>query len=370
MTKVAQTPGPWLLAGGEGIFSAECVKALAKAGFEPGDFGSYDHVKQRIREAKRRVRDCKPGAEPGEPGGPSAHDALLAQSTNGHLQQNALFQRRRGNACQNEPPGKNDDPAGALCYDLQEAPCAPLPRGSERANRGTSHWASGAGESAVADRIGVGNPVTSRQINNQAKNTIRLAAQGPTRSDVKGLDADARRRRSEEKEARAASAGELTAQKGGKVDADQEATKAAVDEDSAEKCIESWMKLANEAMRRKVMQDYGSEKAYKATVKDLKAKKKDAQDRLDKAYGDIAKARKNGDEAGVKAAAQEMNWARQDRAEAEKALESAPCLKDQVGKLQAQMGRNGGAMLGMTGTIPGRGRPTVGASGDKKRSAD
>ena len=368
MTKVGQTPGPWLLAGGAGIFSADCVKALAKAGFEPGDFGSYDHVKQRIREAKRRVRECKPGAKPGEPGGPSAHDALLAQSTNGHLQQNALFQRRRGNACQNEPPGPGGTPAGALCYDLQEAPCAPLPRGTERANRGTSHWASGAGESAVADRIGVGNPVTNRQINNQAKNTIRLAAQGPTRSDVKGLDADARRRRSEEKDARAASAGELTAKKGGKVDADQEGKKAAVDEDSAEKCIESWMKLANEAMRRKVMQDY-SEENYKKTVKDLKAKKKDAQDRLDKAYEDIAKARKNGDEAGVKAAAQEMNWARQDRAEAEKALESAPCLKDQVGKLQAQMGQNGGAMPPMTGTIPGRGRPTIGGDGKKGQSA-
>jgi hypothetical protein len=368
MTKIGQTPGPWLLAGGAGIFSADCVKALARAGFEPGDVGSYEHVTERIREAKRRVRECKPGAKPGDPGGPSPHDALLAQSTNGHLQQNAIFQRRRGNACENERPGKGGTPAGALCYDLQTAPCAPLPKGTESANRGTSHWASAAGESAVADRLGVGAPVSSRQSTNQAKNTIRLVAKGPTRSDVKGLDEDARRRRSEERDARAASAGEFKGKKAGKVDADQEGKKAAVDEDSAEKCIESWMKLANEAMRRKVMQDY-SEENYAKTEQALKDKKADAEKRLDKAYKDIAKARKDGDEAGVKAAVQEMSWARQDKKEAEMALTSAPCLKDQVGKLQAQMGQNGGAIPPMTGSVPGRGRDTYGGKEGNKTTA-
>lgn len=367
MTKLGQTPGPWLLAGGAGIFSADCVKALARAGFEPGDFGSYNHVKQRIREAKRRVRDAKPGAKPGQPGAPSAHDRLLAQSTNGHLQQNALFQRKRGDNCQNEKPGPGGP--GAPCYDLGLAPCAPLPKGSERAHRGTSHWAGGAAESAFAQGKEKGDPVSSRQSNALARNTIRLAAKGPTRSDVKGMEADARRRRSEERDARAASAGELRAKTAGKVSADQEGKKAAVDEDSAEKCIESWMKLANEAMRRQVMQDY-SEENYPATKKKLEKAEKDTKKAAKDAGKELKEAYESGDRDRIRKARQDFGWAKQDEAEAKAANASAHCLKAQVSTLQGQMQANGGAMPAMTGSVPGRGRDQYGGKRQSKADED
>jgi hypothetical protein len=360
MAKVAQTPGPWLLAGGAGIFSADCVKALARAGFEPGDFGSYNRVKQRIRQAKRRVRNAKPGAKPGEPGAPSAHDKLLAQSTNGHLQQNALFQRKRGNACQNEKPG--DGGPGAPCYDLGLAPCAPLPRGTERAHRGTSHWAGGAAESAFAKDKKKGAPVSSAQCNKLAKNTIRLVAKGPTRSDVKGMEPDAKRRRSEERDVRAASAGDVRAKNAGKVPADQEGKKAAVDEDSAEKCIEAWMKLANEAMRRKVMNDYSSENYSKTKDKLEKAQAK-AEQKAKDAGKERQEAYESGDRDRIRKARQEFRWAKQDETEAKAANASAHCLKAQVKTLQEQMDANGGAMPAMTGSVPGKGRSLNGKKG-------
>src|SRR5689334_22240329 len=107
MGQTGQTPGVFLLAGGTALFSAACVAALAKCGLSPDDFGSYDHVKGKLRDAKRRVMEhklAKARKDPNPPPEPSAHDRLLAMSEAGHLRQNALFQRERGNSCQNEQP--------------------------------------------------------------------------------------------------------------------------------------------------------------------------------------------------------------------------------------------------------------------------
>ncbi len=343
MPKLGQTPGPWVLAGGAGIFSADCVKALARAGFKPEDFGSYQHVKGKLREARCRVRGIPEPGKTTPPGPPSKHDELMAQSTNGHLQQNALFQSERGNACSNEP--------GAECYDMQLAPCAPLPAGSESQKIGTSFWAGGSGESKFASGKDAGAPITTRQRKALARNTIRLVAKGPTQKDVQGKGKDARRRRSDERSARAASVGELRPKNAGKGKAD-DGKEALVDETTAEKCIEAWMEKATEAMRRQVMDEYSKDN-YADKLKDLKKAQTDAQARLDQAYKDIASA-KTPD--ARRKAVNEMVWARQDVKEADMAVKSAPCLKAQAAALKKQMAANGGAMPPLGGVVPGKGR--------------
>jgi hypothetical protein len=362
MAKVAQTPGPWVLAGGAGIFSADCVKALAKAGFKPEDFGSYKHVKGKLREARCRVRKIPLPGQTKPPGPASEHDELLAQSTNGHLQQNALFQKTggRGNACKNEP--------GAECYDMQLAPCAPLPGGSERQNVGTSYWAGGAGERDFAQNKTPGAPVSASQSRAVAKNTIRLVAKGPTQKDVQGRGKDARRRRSEERAARAASAGDLSPKNAGKGKAG-DGKEALVDETTAQKCIEAWMEKATEAMRRQVMDEYSKDK-YADTVKDLKKDKANAEARLEQSYKDINKARKDGDKKAERAAVNQMQWARQDVKEADLALKSAPCLKAQAASLKAKMAANGGVMPPLTGAVPGEGRDGFGQNKGGGRRSD
>lgn len=361
MPKFGQTPGPWVLAGGAGIFSADCVKALARAGFKPEDFGSYKHVKGKLREARCRVRGIPEPGKTTPPGPPSKHDELMAQSTNGHLQQNALFQKTggRGNSCKNEP--------GAECYDMQLAPCAPLPGGSERANVGTSYWAGGEGERDFAQNKTPGAPVSSSQIRASAKNTIRLVAKGPTQKDVQGRGKDARRRRSDERAARAASVGELRPKNAGKGKGG-DGKEALVDETTAEKCIEAWMEKATEAMRRQVMDEYSKDN-YQNKLNQLKKDKTDAEGRLKQSYTDIENARKKGDKNAERAAVTQMQWARQDVKEADLALKSAPCLKAQAASLKAKMAANGGVMPPLTGAVPGKGRDQFGPTkGSGKRT--
>lgn len=365
MTKVAQTPGPWVLAGEEGIFSADCVKALARAGFKPEDFGSYKHVKGKLREARCRVRGIPLPGEKKPPGPPSKHDELMAQSTNGHLQQNALFQSRdkegnRGNSCKNEP--------GAECYDMQLAPCAPLPGNSRAQNVGTSFWAGGAGERNFAQNKTPGAPVSASQIRASAKNTIRLVAKGPTLKEVPGQVKGARRRRSDERAARAASAGALRPKNAGKGKAD-DGKEALVDETTAEKCIEAWMEKATEAMRRQVMDEYSKDN-YEKKQAQLEKDKTDAKARLTQAKEDIKKARQKGDKKAEGAAVTQMHWANQDVDEAEQALKSAPCLKKQAESLRKKMAANGGVMPPLTGAVPGEGRENFGRTkGYGKRTA-
>lgn len=118
-----------LLNGGAAdAFSARCKALLAKAGFEPDDFGSYSHVNSRINAAKARVATAVAKGQT-----PSAHDQFLNDCTPGHLQQDGLFR----------PAGSRDDPCEVLVdgYDTRRAPTMPS-RGDGDAV-GTDEWRMG-----------------------------------------------------------------------------------------------------------------------------------------------------------------------------------------------------------------------------------
>ena len=355
---VGQTPGPWVLAGGAGVFSAACIAALAKAGLEPDDFGSYSHTRDKIRAAKRRVMEAQIAKRNGQPAEVSAHDKLLAQSNTGHLQQNALFQQTRGDACRNEQPGAGGP--GAPCYDFGGAPCGPHPSGSGKKKVGTTHWAVGANEASVrTDPEGQprkpGDPVPAGECQDVSKETARLTAKGADPESVTGHD---RRRRNSEAEARAASAADVQAKQAKEakgVDADSKGGKAAVEGETAEECIDNFTKLGTEQMRRQVMQDYGDPESLKAKKAQLAAEQKAAEDRVEEQEKRREQAVKDKDWDEVQRASQEGAWARQDAKESKAAHDSADCMAAQVPILQAQMAANGGAMPAMSGSVPGFG---------------
>jgi hypothetical protein len=358
-----------VLAGGAGVFSAACVKALAEAGLEPDDFGSYSHSRDKIRAAKRRVMEAKIAKKNGQPAEVSAHDQLLAQSETGHLQQNALFQRglTRGDACQNERPGPGG--AGAPCYDFAGAPCGPHPSGTTPKKVGTTHWAVGGNEASVREGRAPGDPVPASDCQAVSKETARITAKGADRQSVEGLAHHDQRRRDKEAGARAASAGEVQAKQAKAVDADSAAGKGVVEGETAEECIDNFVKIGTEQMRRQVMQDY-SEENLPATKAKLAAAQKAAEDRVEEQEKRRAKAIVDKDWDEVQRASQEGAWARQDAKEAAAASASADCMARQVPVLQAQMAANGGAMPPMSGSVPGRGkaaRPTYG--GDEGKDA-
>ncbi|MBC7174225.1 MAG: hypothetical protein H5U40_17405, partial [Polyangiaceae bacterium] len=128
-----------LKAGGAAFFSAACITALNEAGFEMGEFGSYDSVLKYLQECRlRRMRDefpvqyaalsprqrlSKAADRPvasrrewqlGEPtrlpenGNPNsgAMNPLAFQS--GHTVQNATQQTMRGHECSNVVTGHSD----------------------------------------------------------------------------------------------------------------------------------------------------------------------------------------------------------------------------------------------------------------------
>lgn len=88
------------------MFSARCVELLARAGYKAEWFGSYDHVAEQIRAAKKKCADFDGGVSREAP---TAEDRYLAGCQSGHLVQNAVFQNERGNPCSNVAPGHEDN---------------------------------------------------------------------------------------------------------------------------------------------------------------------------------------------------------------------------------------------------------------------
>jgi hypothetical protein len=103
----------YLKAGGLSFFSDRCIELLAKFGYEPEDFGSYDHVKERLSEARRKVAD----ADAGKPGAtiPTEREKQLGKPMDdpdhyesGHLGMNTCMQGKRGDPCSNFVSGHDD----------------------------------------------------------------------------------------------------------------------------------------------------------------------------------------------------------------------------------------------------------------------
>ncbi len=255
--------------------SAPTAKALARAGFEPGDFGSYNHVKQRIREAKRRVRDAKPGAKPGKPGGrrapttgswPSPPTGTCNRTRCSSGSAGTTARTRSQARAARVPPATTSGWRPALRF-----PRGPSGRTAERATGPAARQR--ARSPRARRRVTRSRPARATRSHGTPSAWRRRGRPGATSRVWRPTPGDVgRRSATRARPARARSA----RRRQGRSRLTREGKKAAVDEDSAEKCIESWMKLANEAMRRQVMQDY-SEENYPATKKKLEKAERDAK---------------------------------------------------------------------------------------------
>ncbi len=107
---VEHVPINLLKAGGGGFFDAACVAALAKCGYSPDEFGSYDQVRSRIEDAQRQVSQLQAAGQPVPP-----ELQRLANSQSGHIGMNTCRQRQRGNPCSNVVDG----------YYANQAACMP-----------------------------------------------------------------------------------------------------------------------------------------------------------------------------------------------------------------------------------------------------
>jgi hypothetical protein len=96
------------------MFSDECKALLAKAGYDPASFGSYDHCAKQIRGAKEACAKYDVAVKAGNPASvpePSPQQKHMATCQSGHLTQNAVYQDDRGNPCSNvdSAPGHADN---------------------------------------------------------------------------------------------------------------------------------------------------------------------------------------------------------------------------------------------------------------------
>lgn len=112
------------------MFSADCVKLLLKAGYDPKWFGSYSWTSKQIKEARDKAKLYDDAVKKGKkrlPPEPTDAERYLAGSPpdygdgcqSGHLTQNAVFQEPngRGDPCQNldSAPG----------HSTNDFPCMP-----------------------------------------------------------------------------------------------------------------------------------------------------------------------------------------------------------------------------------------------------
>ncbi len=346
-TPAPHTPIVIVKAGGAAMFSADCAKALAKAGYSPDDFGSYDHVSERIQQAKQDrqnyVAQQRRNGQPVDPHGPDPHTAMLARSQSGHLSQDAAYREPggRGNACNNHtgPPPAPD----ARGYHSNMAPCMPMPTHSERGRGtiGSPHWAVGRNESTLPQN----QTLSPGQLAQNSRENIEIATReggGPQRqqSAIDSANWNTQRRATAQKRAddlaalQQASAGQLSADgpgTGQESDSGQ-AQGEAGQSTTATQCIEAYREAAMAQMRADVVDKYGEN--YAQTRADAENQVSAAQQRVDQtsqrrqqaadqyqaargnvesAKQDVQQARASGDQNRIAAAEQRLSDARSDR---------------------------------------------------------
>ncbi len=131
----APTPPPhvpvaFLKAGGSSFFSAKCIALLLELGYHPDDFGSYNSVRNRLKQTREKVKTGQVGNTPGD-----AHDREFGEPTSnraghyqaGHLGMNAQRQTKRGDNCSNVVAG----------HDCGLYPC--MPHQGSAMVQGTEH---------------------------------------------------------------------------------------------------------------------------------------------------------------------------------------------------------------------------------------
>lgn len=128
-TPAPHVPVNFLLAGGAGVFSADCVAAFLACNINPEAIGTYGALSDRVAPARDRVRHHEtmvrtgqrsPGvaeARPGEPPVPSFADRWQAASTVGHLGPDASHRARpsrRGDNCATRVDGYTERGAPSM----------------------------------------------------------------------------------------------------------------------------------------------------------------------------------------------------------------------------------------------------------------
>jgi hypothetical protein len=375
-TPPAHTPTLLVEAGSVNGFSNACVKELIKAGYNPEDFGSYSDVKKKINKARRKCRKAKKekGKNYNPTKDPDPATARLARSDPGHMSQNALYQTERGNACTNN----RDPPPGATGYDGDMAPC--MPHGCnwspEQGRNGAGTVQVGTTHNEIcrheADAFkdppkAPGQPVTSAEISNISKGTAKIAVDGvgdlPKIDDADKLG-EARKNKRQENAQRKAAAEELkgtavepadpkkaagTDGKKGAAAGDTE-TKP-IDKDSAAECIEAWRQAEMAKMRKKVVDQYGSEEGYQEKKEAADKALKSAKKREAKAKAAAKDAKGKEKEELERKAKDAKEW----REKAEAKRKGVDCLRDQANQLKKDY--KGGPYPGtFSGTVPGQGR--------------
>lgn len=357
MGDTGQTPVVFLLAGGVVAFSAACKAALANCGLSPDDFGSYDAVKGNIRAAKKRVMEYQLAKRRGEnPPEPSARDRFLSASEAGHLRQNALFQRARGDSCQNERPRQGGF-SGAWGYHHDLAPSGPHYVGTGK-KEGTTHWAVGQLESEVREGRKAGAAVGHEEIQNRSLEASKLTAHGVPKKDVEGKSHHTKRRRENEAALRKECAAELKKANAQKAQGPGKVAGGKGDGPTAAECIQAYSDLSMDAMRQQVMSEY-SESNYGGTKKALEKKETDAKaakEAADKKFEDELDAAKKAPKGKgrwdeVNRAGMERSQARQDYDLAKNANASAHCLREQAKKLEDKLKKDG-ELPPMSGSVP------------------
>ena len=165
-TPAPHVPVNFLLAGGAGVFSADCVAAFLACNINPEWIGTYGALSDRVAPGRDRVRHHEamvrtgqrsPGAaeaRPGEPPVPSFDDRWQAASTVGHLGPDASHRARpsrRGDNCATRVDG----------YTERGAPCM-LTMGTSTA-RGTVEYDVSQTEQRQARDRGMAAPAGSHE---------------------------------------------------------------------------------------------------------------------------------------------------------------------------------------------------------------
>ena len=339
-----QTPCVFLKGGAGGFFSKACKAALAKFGYTPEQFGSYDYVKKQIDAAK-----AEGGAEAG------AVKGFVAGSQSGHMAQNAIFQGERGDPCSNKG-------LGAYGYAMGNAPCMPHHGGSTV--KGTTHQKITVEEMANAKAEGgpPGTPLNQKQIENLADKTLDTAIDGPNQEfqgkdpkDLEKIAADAKKLKNteanEEAKRRGQQAGSGAAQarageeastgadgaKGGKAAKGKKKGPTAADRKKAKECAKAFWKKGMDEMRNNHIENHSSanklkgKNGEKADPDEVAKRKADVKAKVDKG----------------KATAEE-------------------CREFQANELEDYKKKNKGKLPPLAGSVPGAGSKGAGGASGKQ----
>ncbi|MFL5292372.1 MAG: hypothetical protein ACJ79U_12710, partial [Myxococcales bacterium] len=254
----------FLRGGAADMFSAHCKAELLKAGYRPEWFGSYNHVRRKIKEGRDYCKKYDEAKAKGEklPGpAPTDEQRYLEKCDSGHLTQDAVYRQSggRGDPCSNveSAPG----------YSMTQAPC--MPHAGNPDDPRDEHGLVSKHEQDSAAGPGGRKPGDPYPVNEIAadsdKRTKELLA------DKTSADRSGRKPVSPEGGKEGASAG-ASATSGdhapatsgvadGKPSEPNESWKQELTGKTAADCINSFRKAAEDAMRQKCKQDAAANRA-------------------------------------------------------------------------------------------------------------